>query len=236
MNEIAKRFGKSRALLPVVHCCDTAQARKAVDVAMANGADGLWFINQGGMGWQPVLAYASGVRRAGVPWVGVNLLGLHREYALREAEGLAIDGIWTDNAGVVATNPSLTMANGDTWKRKAGRWGGLLFGGVAFKYQGPDPADQWGAVASLASKWVDVITTSGPATGSPAPVEKLAAMKAAIGDHPLAVASGVTPENVGGFLPYVDAYLVASGIESTFGVFDPGKVRALADQIHGWRA
>ncbi len=61
-------------------------------------------------------------------------------------------------------------------------------------------------------------------------------MREAIGDHALAVASGITPENVGDFLPYVDAFLVASGIEKRFGYFDAGKLGALADAIHAWRA
>ena len=48
------------------------------------------------------------------------------------------------------------------------------------------------------------------------------------------LASGVTPDNVGDYLPYVDAYLVATGIEEEFGVLDPARTKALADKVHGW--
>lgn len=82
---------------------------------------------------------------------------------------------------------------------------------------------------------VDVVTTSGPGTGEPPTVEKLATMRQALGDRALAVASGITPENVEPFLPYVDAFLVATGIEHRFGYLEPGRVRALADAIHGWK-
>lgn len=66
--------------------------------------------------------------------------------------------------------------------------------------------------------------------------EKLVAMRAGVGDRALALASGVTPENVSAYLPHVDAFLVASGIESRFGVFDTARMKDLADQIHAWRA
>ena len=53
-------------------------------------------------------------------------------------------------------------------------------------------------------------------------------------DVALALASGVTADNVGAYLPYVDAYLVGTGIERALGVLDPLAVRALADAIHAW--
>jgi hypothetical protein len=52
------------------------------------------------------------------------------------------------------------------------------------------------------------------------------------------LASGVSPENVSGFLPYVDAYLVASEIETEkySGILVPERTRSLADRIHEWNA
>lgn len=110
----------------------------------------------------------------------------------------------------------------------------LYFGGVAFKYQRAVAPEDWGAAAvQAAAMGVHAVTTSGPATGEPASVEKVKAIRSALRDHALALASGITPENVGDFLPYVDAYLVATGIERTFGEFDPARLRALAEIIHG---
>jgi hypothetical protein len=43
----------------------------------------------------------------------------------------------------------------------------------------------------------------------------------------LARASGVTEANVAGYLPYVDAYLVGTGIEHAFGALDPARVAGL---------
>ncbi len=112
----------------------------------------------------------------------------------------------------------------------------MLFGGVAFKYIRPIvPPEHFGEVARLALDCgVDVITTSGPATGEPPAVNKVQAMRHAIGDHALAVASGIRPENVSAFLPFVDAFLVATGIEASFGQFDEVRVHELACTIHEW--
>ena len=41
-----------------------------------------------------------------------------------------------------------------------------------------------------------MITTSGSGTGIAADVAKIHTMKKAIGSHPLAIASGITPENM----------------------------------------
>lgn len=216
MNAIQKRFGKARVLLPVVHCIDETQARRAVNVAMGAGADGVFLINQGGMSARHVAIFATSLPVE--MFVGLNLLG-DTAAAQIAADDEAIDAVWSDRCDLDGELPRPRM----------------FFGGVAFKYQ-PRGADEGAAAAAAAGAGVDVVTTSGPGTGEPPTVDKIRTMRAAIGTHALAVASGITPENVEAFLPFVDAFLAATGIESRFGTFDPRRVRALADAIHGWRA
>jgi predicted TIM-barrel enzyme len=72
---------------------------------------------------------------------------------------------------------------------------------------------------------MDVVTTSGPGTGEAASVEKIRTMKNALGDFPLAIASGLTPENVGDFRDLADCFLVASGISSSWTDFDPVRIK-----------
>jgi deoxyribose-phosphate aldolase len=216
MNAIQKRFGKARVLLPVVHCIEETQARTAVNVAMGAGADGVFLINQGGMSARHVAIFATSLPVE--MFVGLNLLG-NTAAAQIATDDDAIDAVWSDRCDL----------DGDLPRPR------LFFGGVAFKGQ-PVVWDVAEAALAAVSACVDVVTTSGPGTGEPPTVEKVAAMRAAIGTHALAVASGITPENVERFLPFVDAFLVASGIENRFGTFDPKRVRALADAIHGWQA
>lgn len=60
------------------------------------------------------------------------------------------------------------------------------------------------------------------------PTPEAAAERAAIGnDAPLAIASGVTPDNVSAFLPHVSHILVSTGVSASFHEFDPARLRAL---------
>ena len=98
------------------------------------------------------------------------------------------------------------------------------------------PPHKYGLVAKEAVSFgVDVVTTSGMATGCAASIDKVEMMRRALGKHPLALASGVTPENVDSYLPYVDAFLVASGIEQEFGSFNPRRVAELVRRIREYQ-
>lgn len=220
---ILKSFGKPRVLLPVIHTLTIQQTLRSAGTALDNGADGVFVINQS-MNSADVCTAVRELRRSGqLPWVGVNLLG----YPLRttlERIGADISGVWTDTCYA----PDLDFYEGlDTG------WSGLWFGGACFKYTPGESGDPAAAVSALRGL-VDVVTTSGAATGSAAPTGKVSAFLAALGGRPLALASGVTPENVRDY-PGVRAFLVASGIESEFGVLDPVRTKALADAIHGER-
>jgi predicted TIM-barrel enzyme len=82
---------------------------------------------------------------------------------------------------------------------------------------------------------MDVVCTSGPGTGMAADVDRIRALRAGLaGDAALALASGVTVDNVHAYLPHVDAFLVGTGIEERFGIFDANKVAALQQAIAGW--
>jgi len=112
--------------------------------------------------------------------------------------------------------------------RRSRGWTGLYFGGVAFKYQREVAADALGRASVVAMSYMDVVCTSGPGTGKAADVAKVIAMREAIGpDGAIALASGVTAENVAAYLPYVDAFLVGTGIEARFGVLDRAKLADL---------
>jgi predicted TIM-barrel enzyme len=92
-----------------------------------------------------------------------------------------------------------------------------------------DPA----AAARAAVPFVDVITTSGSATGSAPSTEKVASMRGAIGGHPLAIASGVSPENVQEYLHLVDCILASSSISDSEAELSPKRLARLVRAIEG---
>ncbi len=72
-------------------------------------------------------------------------------------------------------------------------------------------------------------TTSGPGTGSAPELRKIREMREALGpDGPLAIASGITAENVVEFARYATHFLVASGVSRDEHHLDPVKVAELA--------
>lgn len=217
-------------LHPVIHIQDEEQALDQTDLAKTAGADGVWLINHGPSGahlWSIFLKV-----REQFPdfWIGLNML----DASPMEGMGLVtsqVNGLWTDNAVVEEDEESSPYAE-KVWNLKRTRdWKGLYFGGVAFKGQRKvsDPA----MAAKRAMRLMDVVTTSGLATGASPPVTKIRQMREALGETPLAVASGVDASNVERYLPYVDVFLVATGISKNFHQLNIDKVRELAEIIHG---
>jgi predicted TIM-barrel enzyme len=75
---------------------------------------------------------------------------------------------------------------------------------------------------------MDVVTTSGVATGQEADLGKIATFRQAIGDKALAIASGITPDNAASYGD-VDCFMVATGINApgNFYDIDPARLHAL---------
>jgi hypothetical protein len=161
-------------------------------------------------------------------WIGLNFLDIPLAQA-DLLEGYSHrgkpDALWFDS--LPSTDLSLPA-----WTRS--------LGGIAFKYKNANPNDEELArQCEQAIKYVDVATTSGDETGKPPTVEKLQKIKTLLrGETPLALASGVSKDNVVSFLPFVDIFLVASSItlcDPAFGGQEylvPEKVADLAYLIH----
>jgi len=233
MNRIREVFGVARVVLPVVHPVSFADAMASVDVAHAAGVKGVFTINQG-MSSAEVLQLVLAIRQKYPSlWVGVNLLGHSPAEML--ADGLVacegrIDGLWSDNAHVDERAEQQPRAAEFVAARRD--WKGLYFGGVAFKYQREVADADLGRATKLASSFMDVVCTSGLGTGHAADANKVIAMRNGVSaDVAIALASGVTAENVHEYLPYVDAYLVGTGIEARLGVLDPNKLGALVAAV-----
>ncbi len=226
------RFGsRGPVVLPVIHVLDTERTLRNIDVLEGEGAPGFFLINHD-FGVEPFLPIIREVRSAKPDvWMGLNFLavtGLEAFPALDAlgAEGCRVDAYWADDARI--DEKTDTQPEAQAIEAARGAWDGLYFGGTAFKKQRPvDPAD-YGRAARLAAGWLDVVTTSGPATGMEADDQKIGTFRAHVGDAPLALASGVTPENAHRYAR-ADAFLVATGInhDGNFYDIDPARLRRL---------
>ncbi|MFI5298239.1 MAG: BtpA/SgcQ family protein [Polyangiales bacterium] len=214
------------AVFPVIHPVSEDVALRSIAIAIEAGAAGVFLIDQG----MPAARMLDLTERVSKLYpqtpVGVNLLRLDPAAAIQAMRQAGARMLWSDQA------PTSSAREREDYRlaRQANGWDGwdFFFGGVAFKYREPVPRDRIPAAiqdARCQPAVVDVVTTSGDATGSPPDLAKIDIFRRTLGAHePLAVASGMTPDNVVSHVDAgVDAFLVASGIESSFGHLDPKK-------------
>lgn len=232
MTNFKETFRGRHAILPVIHVETQDQTLRNAEIAFKAGCHGVFLISMWGADHKALLQMHQ-VVRAEFPdwWIGVNFLGLQARQVFEKLNA-QVSGVWVDNAQIDEHLIRQTEAEEVVLARVNSGWRGLYFGGIAFKYQKgvSDPA----LVAKKAVPYMDVITTSGEKTGSPPGIAKIAAMKGAIGNFPLAIASGISPENVKDYLDICDCFLTATsllipGTES----FDPSRVKALVENVRG---
>lgn len=216
-------------VIPVIHYRSYQLALANAQIAFDAGAAGVFLINMDG----PNNLLAPAARAVKERWpdklVGINYLGQDAAEAVRRNIADGLDMTWTDSQPTHSAQTSWAAA--ERIRDEAARQEGhLVFVGVAFKHQDDEPRPDVAALAALSFGFIP--TTSGPATGVPAEVEHVADMRAALGDAPLAIASGITPENVASFAPHLSHILVASGVSSSFYQLDFEKLYRLGARVH----
>lgn len=219
-------------VLPVIHVLDTPRTVQNVQKVVQGGAPGCFLINHdfGPDQFIPIIADV----RSRFPslWVGVNFLGVTGRDAFPtlsklHRDGVTVDAYWADDARIDEFGENSEAEEIATTYRD-GTWSGLYFGGTCFKKQRRVAPEHYADAAREACGFMDVITTSGVATGHEADIGKVATFRVAIGDRPLALASGITPENAVRYSD-VDCFMVATGINeaNNFYDIDPHRLDAL---------
>ncbi len=221
-------FKDKHTFLAVIHADSLEQTLRNVEIAFKHGADGIFLINHEGLVSDLFNLYDHVRAQYPHEWIGLNCLGMRSWYVFGSIPA-SVSGVWSDDAGIREGTVFPAGLASISWEMRQERtlWHGLYFGGVAFKYQQmvSDP----GYVARLAAPYMDVVTTSGEETGLPPSVQKIKKMRSALGpDVPLAIASGMTPENVTEYMGCADCFLVATGISSSFTELDPVRTAQFA--------
>lgn len=153
-------------------------------------------------------------------WVGCNYLQNDVEEELAKFPIDHVDAIWYDNswAGIKSEWTK------HRWNLKLKYSAPMMYGGVAFKYC-PQPKSLQEA-CDVAVENMDVIVTSGNGTGEAADIEKINTMKRIVnGRKPLAIASGITPENINDY--DCDIVMVNTGISDDFYSINESKLKRL---------
>jgi predicted TIM-barrel enzyme len=209
-------------IYPVIHFLNRELALQQVALARECGATGVFLISHQGDDYLLVDVAREAKIANPTFQIGINLLSKRplETAALAQLHGL--DMVWADDMGVdshgvtddgkylahfAQTNPTIK-----------------LFASVAFKYR---PNEPYPCIAATNAQTAGFIpTTSGSGTGSAPEVDKIRAMYAATKGE-LAVASGMTPENVGDYASYLSHILVATGVSLDEHRIDESKLKAL---------
>ncbi|WP_094980454.1 MULTISPECIES: adenine phosphoribosyltransferase [Rhodococcus] len=221
-------------IYPVIHVHDLDQVSEQVEVARRHPISGVFLIDHDAddirlarcidhvrLKQPDIFLGANVIRRSATE--ALNILAPHFP------GGIPLDAIWTDNAGVSLDGDDHEFRSLHSARERTG-WTGLHFGGIAFKYQTPVSESDLPRLGELARRHVDIPTTSGPGTGLAADTHKLEALRQGLHNHPLALASGVTPDNVESFIGLVDHILVSTGIADDNDRIDSGKLAALLER------
>lgn len=209
-------------IYPVIHHLNRGLTLEQVAIAKASGANGVFLISHHGNDDElvAIAAHAKGDHPDFA--IGINLLSKPPIFAAFEARICGLDMVWADDMGVDSSGLAGRGVRLSALARD--NPGVKLFASVAFKYQPHESSPDQAASNALAAGFIP--TTSGAATGSAPEIEKIRLMSSAVAGN-LAVASGMTPENVALYAPYLAHILVATGIGLDEYRIDPDRLGRL---------
>ena len=200
-----------------------SQVLSNIDICIESGIEKVFLINHAVSVGNLILCANKARTQYPNLWIGVNMLGMDTEFSIHQSgpklSGMltGIDGLWCD--ATISPEKAKEIRN----------YKGMFFGGLAFKYQ-PQPTDLEQACkdAKLAT---DVATTSGSGTGKAATVVKIKTIREYLGDHPMAIASGISIDNISSYNGLANYLLVASSITDRSEMIIKDKLVELKDKL-----
>jgi predicted TIM-barrel enzyme len=206
-------------IYPVIHYKDDETTIEEAEIAYNAGADGVFLISHLGSN-ELLIQLAVEIKKQFGFKVGLNFLGDDAIYTAKIVKQNNLDMVWSDYCGVSSLGLCFEGLTLQAWAKENKHID--VFASVAFKYQAEEPNPSLAAQLAQAAGFIP--TTSGSGTGQAPTVEKIANMYEATGGL-LAVASGMTPENIAQFKPYLSHVLVSTGISKDEYHFDESKIK-----------
>lgn len=221
----------SARVYPVVHHQHATVTLSEAALALSLGADGVFLISHGGADEELIPLMHAVMSAHPDKLIGVNFLGLDAAEAAAVCVREKFRALWVDAPGLSSAG---ITDQGHALVHQAQAAGITVFASVAFKYQPKEPSP--GLAANVAVAQGTIPTTSGSGTGHAPEVAKIQVMREAIGSTArLALASGMTVENIEDFLPWASDFLVATGVSQDAHHFDPARLGAFIAKVHAWK-
>ncbi len=209
-----------KLVYPVIHYLNDQLTIEQADLAKQCGADGIFLISHNNNNEQ--LAPLGTLIKNKYPTfkVGLNLLGDNIINTANIALQYGLDMIWGDYCGVSSNGLNANGLELKEWKQNNKNIN--IFASVAFKYQQVEHNPSKAALEAQAAGFIP--TTSGSGTGFAPTIDKIKIMSTTTGGL-LAIASGMTCDNINEFKPFLSHILIATGISYDEHRFDPAKLQ-----------
>lgn len=206
-------------IYPVIHYKDDETTINEATIAYNAGANGVFLISHLGSN-ERLIPLAVEIKKLLGFKVGLNFLGDDAIYTAHIVKKNGLDMIWNDYCGVSSAGLSFEGYELQAWA--AANQHIDVFASVAFKYQADEPNPSLAAQLAKAAGFIP--TTSGAGTGQAPTLDKISTMFTSTNGL-LAIASGMTPENIEEFKPYLSHVLVSTGISKDEYHFDEDKLK-----------
>lgn len=224
-------------VFPVVHINDEAIAKTQAEIAIREGADGVYLIDHHRHTPDRLFRVCSMLEHNfPKPFIGINILGLKPSQQINQCRRFLDNGLIDYAPSAVWSDFRDDTVDPDLKDDKRLK-NILTLGAASFKHidetEDPEISAELARRAAMVS---DIVVTSGPATGYPPSAEKIKAMKDAVETltgKKLAIASGVSPYNIAE-LSAADQVLVSTSIETNkgSGIFNLDELRKMIEIAH----
>ena len=235
INKVHKAFGKTeKIVLPVLDCYTPSQFMSNIEnlyLYYKQGKISGAFIVSTNIEY-PIfkLVYEEIKNKFPDFWLGVNLIGENIFKILEFIKEFHPDGMWIDNSYLNNKN-DMGICDLILNQIKKYNWTGLYFGGFMFKYSNScNTYDS--SLLKLTHQYMDVLTTSGDATGIEIKQEKLDFISDNVKENIcIAVASGITPNNIKNIKSKCNIFIMRTSIINYLGNIDLEKLDQLISNL-----
>lgn len=211
-------------IIPVIHHVDSKLTLEQAKIVSDSKAFGIFLISMTGDNEHlPMLAKVIKSRYPHLK-LGTNLLGNTALETVKINLDFELDMSWSDEPILHGDNISPDAIEISEIIKNSHH---LFFNSVAFKYQKIDPKPEVSTINSYNLGFIP--TTSGEATGKAANLDKISKMAEALQVKKMGLASGLTPNNIKDYFPYIEYGLVSTGISKNFHEIEPKLLALMID-------
>ncbi len=228
-------YGEKFGLLPIfgmIHLAGDNPVRRALDditLFEEEGLSGAIIENYHGSVDDVVKTLKENAKSDMKISIGINILPNEFQRAFHLANCYGANFIQLDHvAGTYTNGKAFDFALYDLCRKKNPQVS--VFGGVWPKYYTPITGSNLEMDLQTGMERADAIVVTGAGTGKETPLEKITHFRSGIGNHPLIIGAGLTPENARQQLLLADGAIVGTALKvgnETSNPIDRFKVRDL---------